>query len=115
MSGCPRTSKLESKVSPHIEEQLPEFVRSEHPLFATFVKHYYQFLEAGCLTLGGSNEYLAQETLTNNLILDNNDDKIVIMRSWCVDKDDNHGGGAIAIPRGWVRKIEYLKTEYATR
>ena len=55
MSGCPRTSKLESKVSPHIEEQLPEFVRSEHPLFATFVKHYYQFLEAGCLTLGGSN------------------------------------------------------------
>jgi hypothetical protein len=30
----------------------------------------------------------------------NNDDKIVIMRSWCVDKDDNHGGGAIAIPLG---------------
>ena len=45
----------------------------------------------------------------------NNDDKIVIMRSWCIDKDDNHGGGAIAIPRGWVRKIEYLKVEYATR
>ena len=44
----------------------------------------------------------------------NNDDKIVIMRSWCIDKDDNHGGGAIAIPRGWVRKIEYLKVEYAT-
>ena len=44
----------------------------------------------------------------------NNDDKIVIMRSWCIDKDDNHGGGAIAIPRGWVRKIEYLSTEYAT-
>ena len=81
MSGCPRTSKLESKVSPHIEEQLPEFVRSEHPLFATFVKHYYQFLEAGCLTLGGSNDYLAQETLTNNLILDNNDDKIVLESS----------------------------------
>ena len=45
----------------------------------------------------------------------NNDDKIVIMRSCCIDKDDNHGGGAIAIPRGWVRKIEYLKVEYATR
>ena len=43
------------------------------------------------------------------------DDKIVIMRSWCIDKDDNHGGGAIAIPRGWVRKIEYLKVDYATR
>ena len=81
MSGCPRTSKLESKVSPHIEEQLPEFVRSEHPLFATFVKHYYQFLEAGCLTLGGSNDYLIQETLTSNLIVDNNNEKIVLESS----------------------------------
>ena len=45
----------------------------------------------------------------------NNDDKIVIMRSWCIDKDYNHGGGDIAIPRGWVRKIEYLKVEYATQ
>lgn len=43
----------------------------------------------------------------------NNDDKIVIMRSWCVDKDDNHGGGAIAIPKGWVTKIEYLSVDYA--
>jgi len=81
MSGCPRTSKLESKLSPHIEEQLPEFVRTEHPLFATFVKHYYQFLEAGCLTLGGSNDYLIQETLTSNLIVDNNDEKIVLESS----------------------------------
>ena len=45
----------------------------------------------------------------------NNDDKIVIMRSWCIDKDDNHGGGAIAIPRVLVRKIEYLKVDYATK
>ena len=45
----------------------------------------------------------------------NNDDKIVIMRSWCIDKDDNPGGVSIAIPRGWVKKIEYLKVEYATR
>ena len=81
MSGCPRTSKLESKLSPHIEEQLPEFVRSEHPLFATFVKHYYQFLEAGCLTLGGSNDYLIQETLTSNLVVDMDDEKIVLESS----------------------------------
>jgi len=37
----------------------------------------------------------------------------VIMRSWCVDRDDNHGGGAIAIPKGWVTKIEYLKETHA--
>ena len=34
----------------------------------------------------------------------NNDEKIVIMRSWCLDRDDNHGGGAIAIPKGWIKK-----------
>ena len=42
-------------------------------------------------------------------------EKVVIMRSWCVDKDDNHGGGAIAIPKGWVTKIEYLSVDYAER
>ena len=42
----------------------------------------------------------------------NNKEKIVIMRSWCTDKDDNHGGGAIAIPRGWVTKVEYLEVNY---
>ena len=43
----------------------------------------------------------------------NNNEKIVIMRSWCIDKEDNHGGGAIAIPRGWVTKIEYLNVAYS--
>ena len=42
-----------------------------------------------------------------------NIEKVVIMRSWCTDKDDNHGGGSIAIPRGWVTKIEYLEVSYA--
>ena len=45
----------------------------------------------------------------------NNEEKIVIMRSWCNDKDDNHGGGAIAIPKGWIKKIEYLVVSYAER
>jgi hypothetical protein len=43
----------------------------------------------------------------------NTEEKIVIMRSWCTDKEDNHGGGAIAIPKGWVTKIEYLSVDYA--
>ena len=38
----------------------------------------------------------------------NNDEKVVVMRSWCVDRDDNHGGGAVAIP-----KIEYLGVKHA--
>jgi hypothetical protein len=43
----------------------------------------------------------------------NNDEKVVIMRSYSKDKDDISGGGAIAIPKGWVTKIEYLSVDYA--
>ena len=45
----------------------------------------------------------------------NTKEKIVIMRSWCTDKDDNHGGGAIAIPKSWVTRIEYLEVNYGER
>ena len=31
------------------------------------------------------------------------------------DKDDITGGGAIAIPKDWLKKIEYLKVDYATQ
>lgn len=47
----------------------------------------------------------------------NNDEKVIIMRSYSKDKDDISGGGVVAIPKKWVRKTEYLgviygKTEY---
>ena len=45
----------------------------------------------------------------------NNDKKIVIMRSYSKDKDDITGGGAIAIPKGWIKKIEYLTVSYTTQ
>ena len=43
----------------------------------------------------------------------NSSEKVVIMRSWCKDQGDNHGGGATAIPKGWIKKIEYLGVLYA--
>jgi hypothetical protein len=46
-------------------------------------------------------------------LVTNSPEKIVVMRSWCADKDDNHGGGAIAIPKGWIKKIEYLTVSYS--
>jgi len=55
MSGTPT---LQNKVSPHIESQLPDFVREDHALFSLFLKYYYEFLEAGELTLTGSNDFL---------------------------------------------------------
>jgi hypothetical protein len=40
----------------------------------------------------------------------NNDEKVVIMRSFCLDdsEEDQEGGGSTAIPKRWVKKIEYL-------
>ena len=42
----------------------------------------------------------------------NGPEKIIIMRSYSKDKEDISGGGAIAIPNGWIKKIEYLKVDY---
>ena len=51
-------------------------------------------------------------------MVNNNEEKIVIMRSYSVcpeDKEDVSGGGAIAIPKSWIVKIEYLKVIYEQR
>ena len=62
--------KLVTKVSSLIEGQVPDFVQSDHPQFVKFLKDYYQFLEAGRLTLEITVNYIAQETTTSNYIID---------------------------------------------
>ncbi|SVC91170.1 uncharacterized protein METZ01_LOCUS344024, partial [marine metagenome] len=47
----PPTGKLNTKISPLIDGQLPDFIQSDHPVFSRFLKHYYQYLEAGELQL----------------------------------------------------------------
>ena len=46
-------------------------------------------------------------------MIHNGKEKIIIMRSYSKDKDEVSGGGAIAIPKGWLKKIEYLTVSYA--
>ena len=75
------TPKLTNKVSPHVQYQLPEFVQADHPQFALFLKHYYQFLESAELTLGGSNDFLIQETNSVNYILDQQEENVVLEES----------------------------------
>ena len=71
-------SKLLTKVSSLIEGQVPEFVESDHPLFVKFLKDYYQFLEAGRITLSGTVNYISLETSTVSYVLDETDgDRIV--------------------------------------
>ena len=79
MSGNNPT--LKNKISPHVQERLPEFVKSDHPLFTLFLKYYYEFLEAGELTVSGSNDYVIEETITKNRILDEAGENIVLEES----------------------------------
>ena len=44
-------STLKNKVSLQIEQQLPDFVRSENPNFIAFMKGYYEFMESAELKL----------------------------------------------------------------
>ena len=57
-------SKLVTKVSPLIEGQVPDFVQAEHKTFTRFLKHYYQYLEAGRITYSGDLDYLRLQTNT---------------------------------------------------
>ena len=44
-------STLKNKVSVLVENQLPDFVRSENPNFIAFMKAYYEFMESAELKL----------------------------------------------------------------
>ncbi len=79
MSGNKPT--IQNKISPIIHGQLPQYVQSEHQLFSTFLKHYYEFMEAAEIILGGSNDYIIQETNSTNYILDQNEDNVVLETS----------------------------------
>ena len=79
MSGNKPT--IQNKISPIIHGQLPQYVQSEHQLFSTFLKHYYEFMEAAEIVLGGSNDYIIQETNSTNYILDQNEDNVVLESS----------------------------------
>jgi len=46
----------------------------------------------------------------------NDDERVTIMGSWCLEPqeekdDDKEGGRYITIPKGWVKKIEYLSVK----
>jgi hypothetical protein len=60
---------LENKLSSQIDGQLPDFIAEDHPKFSRFLKHYYQFLEAGELRVDVNidNILLEIETATNLL------------------------------------------------
>ena len=71
-------SKFTKKVSPLIEGQVPDFVQADHPVFVDFVKDYFQFLEAGRLTLTQTINYVVQETASTSYVLDEQDGERIV-------------------------------------
>ena len=71
-------SKLLTKVSSLIPGQVPEFVESDHSLFVKFLKDYYQFLEAGRITLSTTINYVRLETTTVSYVLDETDGERIV-------------------------------------
>ena len=74
-------SKLLTKVSSLIPGQVPDFVESDHSLFVKFLKDYYQYLEAGRLTLTATINYITLETTTVSYILseDGDDNRVCLL------------------------------------
>ena len=73
----PYSSKLITKLSPLIEGQVPDFIQSDHPVFVKFLKYYYQFLEAGELTVSVTIDNVLLELETASNLLNQDGTKIV--------------------------------------
>ena len=71
-------SKLQTKLSPLIEGQVPDFIQADHPVFVRFLKEYYRFLESGQLTYTVVNSYVIQETTTVSYILEETDGERIL-------------------------------------
>ena len=69
---------LKNKVSVLVENQLPDFVRSENPNFVAFMKAYYEFMESAELKLTSlgsvdsiiSESQAAGSTVSNYIIFE---------------------------------------------
>ena len=72
------SSDLTNKLSPLIEGQVPDFIQADHPLFVKFLKHYYEYLEAGELTVNVNIDNLLLELETPSRVLDVDGNEIVL-------------------------------------
>ena len=74
---APFDATLDTKISPLIDGQLPDFIQGDHPKFSSFLKHYYQFMEAAELQCSGVINNIIQETTSVNYIVNEDETKIV--------------------------------------
>ena len=78
----PYSSNLTNKISPLLEGQLPDFIQSDHKVFVRFLKHYYQYLEAGELQVTVS---------IDNLLLEYPDKDLTVLYSATLSSNSSRG------------------------
>ena len=76
------SGNLTTKISTQIDGQLPDFIQADHPVFSRFLKHYYQYLEAGELRITSNIDNLLLELETPSFVLDVAGEKNCF-RKWC--------------------------------
>ena len=72
------SGKLNTKISTQIDGQLPDFIQADHPVFSRFLKHYYQYLEAGELRITSNIDNLLLDLESESFVLDVDGNKIVL-------------------------------------
>ena len=66
---APYDSGRATTISPLIDSQVPDFVQADHSLFVKFLEHYYKFLESAQLTISGTVNFVALETVSSNILI----------------------------------------------
>ena len=72
------SGNLTTKISTQIDGQLPDFIQADHPIFSRFLKHYYQYLEAGELRITSNIDNVLLELESESFALDVDGNKIVL-------------------------------------
>ena len=65
----PFDSEFNTKISPLIDGQVPDYIQSDHPIFVEFLKQYYKFLESAQITIDGTIDQILLETLSDNYLV----------------------------------------------
>jgi len=97
-------ANTKKKISVLVPEQLPDFIKSDHPDFVQFLKIYYEFMESAELklkTLGNNDSILNEEGTTTYILLEDDNpyrknEKNTILLN---DYDQTwQGGAAVGTP-----------------
>ena len=73
--------------------------------------------DTGWVPLGKMRDAKLATCIDIGWMIRDDDLRVTIMGSWCADpqetkEEDKEGGRYITIPKGWVKKIEYLEVSY---